>query len=52
MNLEKWWATQSPEKKKEIDQRATRLDPNTDLYGRSKARTVVKRRPTRPVRAG
>jgi hypothetical protein len=41
MNLKDWWASQPPEKRKEIDRRAPALRPNADLAGKRDARYVV-----------
>ena len=41
MNLEKWWASQPPEKRKEIDRRVPALRPNADLVGKRDSRYTV-----------
>ena len=38
MDLQKWWSSQTSEKKAQIDRRARRLDPNADLVGKHDAR--------------
>ena len=52
MNLDKWWASLTPEQKAQVDRRAPVLDPNTDLAGEHDARygrADADRRPRAPT---
>jgi len=40
MDLKKWWESQPPEKRREIDRRVPALRPNDDLVGKHDPRYV------------
>jgi hypothetical protein len=48
MNLEEWWRSQPPQKRREIDRRAPALRPNQDLVGKHDGRYTVPSPGTRP----